>query len=286
MNDDEMINKDRISEIVELMNLNYHYLTEEEKKVCDKVCVLDQNEYQRLSFKDLETMQQFVPVLSEKKAKSINWSDLEDDAIDFSSVGCKNLDQIIGMSSSDFIDRKTREELCYHEETKKERDVMRDSLNFLDFYVRFANNSVSEEEFLKRIEDLANKVDYYSWNMEFGGDYKYKDHVLRKISVLLKSENRIDKVIGLEKFINFSHFVEPSVIPHVFGCRNSSGLLQSSIIHVLNELASSDITELSDEKESVEKHKWVLERNSEHRRKKISRKNIVQKRHIFRKNIS
>lgn len=285
MNDDEMINKDRISEIVELMNLNYHYLTEEEKKVCDKVCVLDQNEYQRLSFKDLETMQQFVPVLSEKKAKSINWSDLEDDAIDFSSVGCKNLDQIIGMSSSDFIDRKTREELCYHEETKKERDVMRDSLNFLDFYVRFANNSVSEEEFLKRIEDLANKVDYYSWNMEFGGDYKYKDHVLRKISVLLKSENRIDKVIGLEKFINFSHFVEPSVIPHVFGCRNSTGLLQSLIVYTLDTLASSEITELSQENNE---EKYFYERNSEHKRKGVKAKKQCRdiKRHIFRKNIS
>lgn len=290
------MDRNRINEIINLMSLNYHYLTDEEKEVCEKTS--KRLDYDELSSKDLETIKNFVPTLSERKAKSIGWADLDDDKIVFSTVGYKNLDQIMGMSSSEFINRKISHIPIEWVEGSNHRDGVRGvlfelepikkSLDFLDFYVRFANNSVVYEEFVKRIDDLANKVHDYSEKFEFHESYEYKDLILKEILTLLRSENKTDKVIGLEKFVNFSHHIEPSIIPHVFGCsQDTSGLLQSLIIYTLDVLSSPDRTELSGDNNE---EKYFYERNSEHRRKivkTINKKRIQEiSRHIFRKNVS
>jgi len=291
---------DEISDIVELMSLNHDYLTDVEKDVYDKICVLDEDEYHRISSDSFKVMKDFVPVLSERKAKILNWIKLDEDAPDFSSIGYRNLEQIIGMSSSVFIDKILSNDDDYgRRKHLGERKNINDALTFLDFYVRFANNSVMEKELFERIEDLSDKVDFYLKDdfpntckvYHDAPSYGSKETKLKDILVLLRSEERKnkmrDKVNGLEKFINFSHFVEPSVIPHVFGCKNSSGQLQSLIIHVLDALANSDITELKNNND--DEYQWVLERNSEHKRKikpmKKKRIQEVTRRHIFRKNV-
>jgi hypothetical protein len=291
--------KDEISDIVELMSLNYGHLTDTERETFDRVNFLDAEgvNTDNISSNDFEVMRKFVPVLSERKAKILNWIELDessrspfDEMIVFIPIGHKNLEQIIGMSSSEFVD-KLMTNIDDHGRRNHidERKNIDDTLIFMDFYIRFANNSATEQEIFERIEDLANKVDSYLKDDSVNNLYGYKKRKLRDIFVLLRSgeyNNKMrDKIRGLEEFINFSHFVEPTIIPHVFGCINSSGILQSFIIHVLNTLANSN------KEEHEEKHKWILERNSEHRRKilkPMKRKKVqeVTKRHIFRKNVS
>jgi hypothetical protein len=199
-------------------------------------------------------------------------------------------------------------------------DKIRSMFDFLDFYVRRANNNVSEREkvfYAKQLKEqiikILNTPDFFGTNSRdftLAGETNVigreipeewtekKKEELQKIVKLLSSDDSLDNSVGLEKFINVAHDNEPNLIPHAFGldyCEMRQDL-QSVIVFVLDYLRDSDIKEFhSDidhekEAESEKTYKWVLERNSEHKRRiqmmKRKKNQEITKRHIFRKNVS
>lgn len=177
-----------------------------------------------------------------------------------------------------------------------ERKNLQDALNFLDFYVRFANNRTSSEEVTKYSDQIAELLDKFIEEQKdptLSADFdKTKMEKLNESLHLLRSDNRFHKTWGLEIFVHFTHNTEPTIIPHIFGIQNIFVRcpLQSVILRVLDGLRDLEEVSFREYDNDREKYKWILDRNSEHKRKilKLKRKKVqeITKRHIFRKNVS
>lgn len=170
---------------------------------------------------------------------------------------------------------------------------------FMDFYIRKANNNVSEEEIvlysrqlLEGLKKFIKDDDFMGENRDPGwGDHPHPDLVvLRDIESVLENGNSMDKSIAIERLVHISHDFEPTIIPHIYGIGQEERV-RSRIGEVLKDiweyLASSDRTTL----EHNDERRFVYERNSEHRRKIIKSKKkekqkAAVKSSLVRKNIA
>jgi len=187
---------------------------------------------------------------SAQENKVEDWKDVANPERDFKikPTSYKTLEGIMGITKEDVINYYMQKETfldSHNHPIREGANVIRAKLvpmfNFLDFYVRMANNTsnISDAELNTISKDMGKRLS----NTQLRDLSPKVFSMARKIEYILKNEGsqRMDKIVAIDQFVALTHQYEPNLIPHLYGIERGLRIpLQGYIIQILDYMSGKD----------------------------------------------
>ena len=164
-------------------------------------------------------------------------------------TGTKNIEEVVGKSKSNLVDNILADSKSYRylrtEEIKNARIKVKEVIDFVDFYIRLADNpkNITNSEIDKFSMEIVEKVSNYLGSHKVSADISRKiEDDFRRMCGALQYGDRSGKIIAIDRFFYISHSIEPTIIPQVYGL-HKAGLsipVQRYLISIFDYLASKE----------------------------------------------
>ncbi len=123
------------------------------------------------------------------------------------------------------------------------RKPIADTFDFLDFYCKLAvrGKSMPSTKIDEMSQVLARKINYHIkliTDPDKGGTKEEIElaNKLKPLIIKLRTHDRLEQVIAIDKLVNMEHTHEQTIIPQIFGAGPYSGRFQRSIRKILDYL--------------------------------------------------